>query len=536
MAAPDRPFPPGTAWSDFGGSWSEVPDASSGRLRYASVLSAKNMMIFKLRVLAMGVGMALGTLPAEVPGGIRLAALFSDHAVLQQGKPVPVWGWGAPGDAVSVVFRGHSAQAVTDASGRWQAVLPAMLADNEPGTLTVSSGSTRLVARDVLVGEVWLCSGQSNMEWRVDQVKNANQEIAAAEYPLIRQFRVPKSFGDRPVPDVSGGWSPASPKTVGMFSGVAYFFARDLHRTLNVPIGLINASFGGKMIETFMSPEALEQSGLAAVVGKRWEDERARLPAQMAAWEKTGKGMNPGIVVAQHQPSCLFHAMLAPLAPYGIRGAIWYQGEHNISRAVEYRALFPAFIRDLRAKFGQGDFPFYFVQLANYDAKLDKSREGYPLLREAQLQTLALPATGMAVTIDIGTPENVHPVNKQDVGARLARIAKARTYGLGGVDSGPSVRSGSRENGAIRLAFDHAEGGLRSGPDPAAGFEIAGADGSFRAASVRLDGEEVVVSSPEVPEPVSVRYAWANAPEISLFNREGLPASPFRFTVPDADR
>jgi sialate O-acetylesterase len=420
-----------------------------------------------------------------------------------------------------------------------------MEASVDGGDLVVKSGDRTLTARDVVVGEVWLCSGQSNMEWRVDQANNAEQEIAAADFPLIRQFRVPKTYEETPQSEVKAQWAPASPKTVSNFSAVAYYFARDLHQTLKVPIGLINASFGGKMIETFMSPEAFAASGLEAPVMKRWNDEQARLPALMELWKKKNagntaaggegeevaapKGMNPSVVVAQHRPGCLFNAMLNPLIPYAIKGMIWYQGEHNIARAEEYQSLFPAFIKDMRQKMGQGDFPFYLVQLANYDAKLDKSREGYAKLREVQLNALKLPNTGMAVTIDIGTPENVHPKNKQDVGLRLARWAKAKTYDLGGVYSGPLFQSAERDGAAVRVKFDSVGGGLVAEKELGS-FELAGGDGVFKPATAKIEGDTVIVQSEAVVEPQAVRYAWANAPVATLFNKEGLPASPFRFS------
>lgn len=493
------------------------------------------------RFLHIGLFLASLTVRAQE---LKVASLFTDHAVLQRGKPVPVWGWAKPGDQVEVAYKTGKVSVEADQNGRWQVALPAMEASAAPGDLTIRSGENILSVRDVLVGDVWLCSGQSNMEWRVDQANNAEQEIAAANFPLIRQFRVPKTYEENLQTDVKARWSPASPATVGMFSAVAYYFARDLHQTLNVPIGLINASFGGKMIETFMSPEAFKESGVGAAVQKRWQDEQARLPAMIEVWKKKNaqnaapagdgeeaapKGMNPAIVVEQHRPGCLFNAMLNPLIPYAITGVIWYQGEHNIARADEYKSLFPAFIKDMRAKMGQGNIPFYFVQLANYEAKLDKTREGYAKLRDVQLNTLQLPNTGMAVTIDIGTPENVHPKNKQDVGARLARWAKAKTYDLGGVYSGPLFKSAEREGAVVRVTFDQVGGGLVAEKDLAS-FELAGADGVFKPAMAKIAGDVVLVQSDAIAEPKAVRYAWANAPVATLFNKEGLPASPFRYS------
>ena len=478
----------------------------------------------------MGLGLFLPV--AWASPELKLGALFQDHAVFQQGKPVPVWGWAVPGQKVEVEYRGNKAGVLTGTSGRWQVFLPAMKGSAEPAELVVRAEKS-IVLHDVVVGEVWLCSGQSNMEWHVRDVIHAEQEIAEADFPLIRHFRTSLVVSETPLADCAGAWTPASPSTVPAFSAVAYFFARDLHRNLKVPIGLINTSWGGKMIEVFMSEEALAGSPASEAVSKRWKEQQERFPAVLAAHEKqqatsSGKRTDPRELFAQNRPSSLFNGMISPVIPYAIRGAIWYQGEHNIGRASEYNGLFTAMIADWRQKFQQGDFPFYFVQLANFEAPLDKSREGYAKLREAQLQTLSVPNSGMAVTIDIGTPENVHPKNKQEVGARLARWAQAKTYNLGGVWSGPLFKSAIREASSLRLTFDHAEGGLVAPHEPITSFEVAGASGKFYPATAKIDGRTLVVQASEVKEPVSVRYAWANAPVASLFNKEGLPASPFR--------
>lgn len=470
---------------------------------------------------------------------LTLAPLFTDNAVLQQGKTVPVWGWTDAGGKVEVSFKGQKISATAGEDGRWQADLASLAASAEPADLAITAGDQTRTLHNVVVGEVWLCSGQSNMEWRVDQVINAEKEMAEANFPLIRQFRVPKAYSEKPLTASKGEWTGANPKSVGLFSGVAYFFARDIYQKLKVPVGLINASFGGKMIETFLSPEAIAGDPASAAVKKRWEEEQGRLPAQLALWEKknaepgAAKGMSPGVVVEQHRPSCLFNAMLNPLIPYAIRGMLWYQGEHNIARGAEYRTLFPAFIKDMRKRMGQGDFPFYFVQLANFDAPLDKTREGFAMLREAQLMTFkSLPNTGMAVTIDVGTADNIHPKNKQDVGARLARWAVSRTYNLGGLASGPLFKSAVREGAAMKISFDFVGDGLVARMEPLGGFEIAGADGKFVPATAKIEGDEVLVQAEGVTEPAMVRYAWANAPVATLFNKEGLPASPFRYPTP----
>jgi len=502
-------------------------------------------MNIPLQTIAISAALFLSAITAHAE--LRLGPLFRDHAVLQQGKPVPVWGWTDAGTKVQVEYRGQEQSTVAGPDGRWQVTLTPMNASAEPADLKVSAAQS-IAIHDVLVGEVWICSGQSNMEWHVRDVLNADGEIAGANFPLIRHFRVPHVIADRPQEDFTGTWAAASPKTVISFSAVAYFFARDLHRDLKVPIGLVNTSWGGKMIEVFMSAEAIASDPAFATVEKRWKQEQDRLPTLLAAYEQkkippskpasddpnatpedvAPKGMNPSEVVAQHRPSCLFNGMTNPVIPYAIRGAIWYQGEHNISRASEYRALFSAMITDWRAKFQQGDFPFYFAQLSAFNAPLDKSREGFALLREAQSQTLSLSNTGMAVTFDVGTPENIHPRNKQDVGARLARIAKANTYHLDGEWCGPVLKTAARDGKTVRLSFDHTADGLQLKPTAAAAFELAGPDGRFQPAIARVDGATLVVQCDAITEPASVRYAWGNAPEAALFNSEGLPASPFR--------
>lgn len=483
---------------------------------------------------------------------VRLAPLFVDGAVLQRDRPVAVWGWADAGQTVTVSFRGHTVTATPDGSGRWRVRLPATAASAEPADLLVSAGSETRTVRDVVVGEVWLCSGQSNMQWTVKQSANADREIAAGTFPLIRHFRVPQEHATEPRETTGPAkWMAASPQTVGSFSAVAYYFARDLHRELNVPVGLINTSWGGKMIEVFMSPEALASRPEFGKVFRRWEEEQAALPAKLpeyrrklAEWEaerdaaarsgqpfKKTRPTDPQWVVDQHRPSCVYNGLVHPAMPYGIRGVIWYQGEHNISRPEEYELQLTTMITDWREKFGQGDFPFYFAQLSSFEAPLDKSRDGFARLREAQLRATALTNTGMAVTFDIGTPNNVHPPNKQDVGARLARIAKAKTYGIDVEWSGPLLRSATREQGGIRLRFDHADG-LTLRFAPASSFEVAGADGKFTPVEARVEGRDVLLPLPAGGEIVTVRYAWGNAPAATLFNGDGLPASPFRHSFP----
>ncbi len=488
-------------------------------------------------------------LAANAVADVRLARIFSDHAVLQQRKPVPVWGTAQPGEKVTVEFRGQKVSTVTGDDGEWRVTLKPMPAGG-PFQMTVRGNNT-IVLDDVLVGEVWICSGQSNMEWPVALSNNAEQEIAQANYPQIRLFMVPKAVSDRPLKDLNGGaWQPCTPETVRNFSAVGYFFARELHRTLKVPVGMIQSAWGGTPAESWTSKPTLMANPSLRYLLENWRRAEANYPQalenyqkQLAEWEKAaaqaraeGKPepkkpdppQNPR--TNPWKPSGLFNAMIAPIVPYALQGAIWYQGESNAGRAYEYRTLFPAMIQDWREAWAQGDFPFLFVQLANFMAvKPEPGESAWAELREAQTMTLALPKTGMAVAIDIGDANDIHPRNKQDVGKRLALNALAIAYGKKVVYSGPLYERMRREGNAIRLYFKHVNGGLTTpNGEPLRGFAIAGADRRFVWAEARIEGNTVVVSSPQVLEPVAVRYAWADNPVCNLYNRAGLPASPFR--------
>ncbi|MGC8784903.1 MAG: sialate O-acetylesterase [Armatimonadota bacterium] len=480
---------------------------------------------------------------------VRLARIFSDHAVLQQRKLVPVWGTADPGEKVTVEFRGQKVSTVANDNGEWRVTLKPMPAGG-PFQMTVRGNNT-IVLDDVLVGEVWICSGQSNMEWPVALSNNAEQEIAQANYPQIRLFTVPKAVSDQPLKDLNGGaWQPCTPETVRSFSAVGYFFIRELHRTLKVPVGMIQSAWGGTPAESWTSKPTLMANPSLRYLLENWQRAEANYPQvlenyqkQLAAWEKAAaqaraEGKPEPKKPDQPQdprtnpwkPSGLFNAMIAPIVPYALQGVIWYQGESNAGRAYEYRTLFPAMIQDWREAWAQGDFPFLFVQLANFMAvKPEPGESAWAELREAQTMALALPKTGMAVAIDIGDANDIHPRNKQDVGKRLALNALAIAYGKKVVYSGPLYERMKREGNAIRLYFKHVNGGLTTpNGEPLRGFAIAGADRRFVWAEARIEGNTVVVSSPQVPEPVAVRYAWADNPVCNLYNRAGLPASPFR--------
>jgi sialate O-acetylesterase len=626
-----------------------------------------------------------------------LHPLFSDHMVLQRGARFPVWGWTTPGSRVTVEMRGKEMTTVADARGKWLTRLGPFDAGG-PFTLTIK-GPRTVTLNDVLVGDVWLASGQSNMEMGVTQVNDAKAEVARADYPLIRLFQVPKVAAASPRETVNARWLVCNPTNVaaggwGGFSAVAYFFGRRLHKELNVPVGLIHSSWGGTAAEGWVSPEALselrefapalndlektwadstrppaeydkalddwwaendpgsaaknswadssfdasdwkrmrlprfwEDAGLAGFDGVVWFRKTFELPSEWAGrdlilslgpvddrdttfvngarvgslsqWDaprsyrvaasllKPGTntiavrvldtGVGGGIYGRPEQlkiepadgvgamapislagewgyrasvaladlktqpppqggndfgvPVIRYDGMIAPLLPFAIKGAVWYQGETNVGRAAQYERVMATLIRDWRARFESGDFPFLVVQLANYlerrDAPVDSE---WARLREAQLHiSRNVPRSGLAVTIDIGDAKDIHPKNKQEVGERLALVALARVYGRDLEYSGPTFRSMKIEGARARLSFDHASGGLVSkGVGRLKGFAIAGEDGRFHWADAYVEGEQVVVSSPEVKRPFAVRYAWADNPDADLYNRAGLPASPFR--------
>ena len=636
---------------------------------------------------------------------MKLASLFTNGMVLQQGIPVPVWGSASSGSTVTVRFAGQQVLGTVDADGRWMVRLAPLTANATPAVMEViSSDGSKITLTDILVGEVWVCSGQSNMEWLLTGTLNGGEEVTRAHFPDIRLFTVPQRPSGTPQTEIPGAaWRACSPDTVGNFSAVAYYFARELQSRLNLPIGLIHTSWGGTPAEAWTAWDALLEDAatrgivdafardLPDMVSRReawqrdWEalEEKTRdkgnakysegwagLDEPTGAWadmELPGtwqsRGLNysgivwfrktieiptawagrdlqlaigatdksdttyfnneqvgsmtmaeradswshlrtytvPGNLVkagrnviavrvhsdkyaggmtgptefmqltcpdyaghagiplagtwryaveasyglvqlpeepvsAEHfkAPSALFNGMIFPLLPFAIRGAIWYQGESNADRAVQYRDLFQVLIRNWRKAWGQGDFPFYFVQLANYMARREHPTESrWAELREAQTMALALPNTGMAVAIDIGEADDIHPQNKKDVGLRLALNALHSTYGHTSViPCGPLFRSAKREGSSLRISFDHVGGRLVCQGDALRGFAVAGEDGRFVWAEAKIDGEDILVSSPEITEPRSARYGWADNPDVNLYNKAGLPASPFRTDFP----
>ncbi|MBI1353668.1 MAG: sialate O-acetylesterase [Acidobacteria bacterium] len=481
-------------------------------------------------------GFLLLLLPALAAADVRLPSLIGDHMLVQRDQPIRLWGWAEPGEQVSAAMAGHSSQAVTGPDGRWRVDLMPLPAGG-PHKLEIQ-GKNKITVDDVLVGEVWVGSGQSNMGFQVRNAIHADKEIASATDGQIRLFQVKLETAFTPKDDVTGEWMVCSPKTIPTFTAVGYFFARHLRQKLNIPVGVIQSAWGGTPAEAWTPRETLDNDDELHAFLERWNRQmeayprtKVRFDGQLAKWEASKQGPRPREPAGpghQHQPTVLYNAMIAPLTPYAIGGAIWYQGENNASRGqgYEYEHLMRSMIEAWRQKWGVGDFPFLFVQLANYARVSDTAQ--WPELREAQTHTLRTVNTGMAVTIDIGESQDIHPKNKQDVGLRLGLAARAIAYGEHDlVYSGPIYRETSVEPGKLRLWFDHVGSGLMA-KGPLEGFQVAGGDGRFHAAEAKIDGENIVVWSEHVKTPVAARYAWADDPKAPLYNKEGLPASPFR--------
>ena len=459
-----------------------------------------------------------------------VSPLFASNMVLQRKIPVPVWGWAQPGEKVAVSIEGRSATATAAPDGKWMVKLQPLPVGG-PYKMRIEGTQQTVTLENILVGDVWICSGQSNMEMGIGNVNDAQKEIAEANFPEIRLFTVMKKVAYEPQislvkqdQDLMGQWSVCSPETVKTggwngFTAVGYFFGRQLYQDLKVPIGLIHTSWGGTIAEAWTSAEALQ----ALPDFKPAVDKLTETKANPANGKQDN---NPNVVTV------LYDGMIAPLIPFGIKGAIWYQGESNAGRAYQYRTLLPTMIKDWRSRWGEGDFPFFIVQLANWQKSADEPKDDqWAELREAQSMTAKnLPNTGIAVTIDIGDAADIHPKDKQTVGKRLALSAEHIAYGKRLDYSGPLYKSMSTANGgsAIRLAFDHLGGGLTAKGDKLTGFAIAGDDKKFVWADAQIVGNNVVVSSPQVAHPVAVRYAWHINPVCSLYNKAGIPASPFR--------
>jgi sialate O-acetylesterase len=477
-------------------------------------------------------------------GEVKLPKLFTSHMVLQRDRPIHIWGWADPGEAVSAALNGASESTMAGRLGQWNLYLPAQPAGG-PYQLTVT-GRKAVTLDDILIGDIWFASGQSNMEMPLSGfagsavVNNARDEIARANHPRIRLLFVPHKASPFPLRDFDTNqpWTVCTPETAAKFSAVAYFFGREIADRENVPIGLIDSSWGGTPAEAWMSIEGLSaDSSLMPVFAEYAEMSNAQADVPLVIAEEKREdaaALSAHAPAPQHpwhpdpaswDPTWLYNGMVAPAVDFGIKGVIWYQGESNSRRdmASMYEKVFPALIEDWRAHWRQGNFPFLFVQISSFKPG---SNETWPIVRDAQRRTLALANTGMAVTIDVGDATNVHPSDKQTVGARLALAARAIAYGENVEYAGPLFRQTSNASGAIHVWFDHADGLMARGSD-LQGFEIAGEDHHFVPATAHIDGAGVAVSSPQVPRPAYVRYGWQGFPAVNLYNAAGLPASPF---------
>jgi sialate O-acetylesterase len=475
--------------------------------------------------------LAMLAIASTAVADVRLPGIIGDHMLLQRDAPVRIFGRAEPGEAVAVAFRGQTARTVADAVGRWEAWLQP-LAPAAPAEMTITGANTIKIA-DVLVGDVWIGSGQSNMQWAVRQSDNADTEIAAATFPQIRLFYVPRKTSAVPVDDVEAKWVVCSPESIAGFSAVMYYFGREMHHDLKIPIGLIHSSWGGTPIASWISGPSLVGNARLAPFLNFWQNAIRQFPTNqlrheqaLKKWEASGsQGARPAPPMGpghHHEPTTLYNAMIAPLVKYTINGALWYQGETEAGRAQGhiYGDAMMTLVQDWRRAFALGDFPFYWVQLANFG---NAAKNGHWMrVQEGQVHATALRNTGVAIINDIGNPTNIHPTNKQDVGRRLALLAQNR-------GASPLYRQFTREAGAIRIWFDNAGKALATrGGEAVTGFQIAGPDGKYVQATARIEGTTVLVSSPEIPNPQSVRYAWDYNPVANLVNAAGLPASAFR--------
>lgn len=516
---------------------------------------------------------------------VELAGIFGDHMVLQCDRPILIWGKADPGEKITVTFPGanmpdtRSAETQADENGRWRVEMGPYLI-TAARKLTVKGKDSEVTIHNVCVGEVWLCSGQSNMAWPVKRSLNGQRAINETSSPRLRFYTVPHRVAGEPQEDVKGEWRMCTPESIADFSAVAFYFGMHLRKEMGTPVGLIHASWGGTPAEAWVRADALRgqapgrgQRDLARrtefdPLRKRWDAALKAWPAEqrlhevaLAAWRiKAKAARDAGLRVPRrprpplgpnhpHRPGGLWNGMIAPLRPFSMRGVIWYEGESNVDRATQYRSLFQELIRDWGRELNGSDqsvLPFYFVQLANFGPiKPEPGESTWAELRDAQRHALRMPRTAMAVTIDIGEANNIHPKNKKEVGRRLAFCALSRLYPSDAenvpADSGPVLQGHEREGPRIVLKFSHESlrprahppppvgGGLRTRNDePLRGFAIAGKDKRWYWAHARIHGKTVVCSHPRVPDPVAVRYGWADNPICNLINEAGLPASPFR--------
>jgi sialate O-acetylesterase len=521
------------------------------------MISTHNSTRIASLFLSLALGMASSSL-AEV----QVSKIFGDHMILQQNQPVRVWGQAAPGATVVVVLEGSSASVKTGGDGKWRAELPALKADGKAHTMQIVAGEKTIKFEDILIGEVWICSGQSNMEWQTQGSMNAKEEVAAADYPQIRLFDVPGHVaGPEPQDDPRGTWKICTPQSVPGFSAVGYYFGRELYQNIKVPIGLVGTNWGGTRIEPWTPPlgfravselkdytDNLDSLDPATPAGKanyqkhldQVDTWMTAARAGLAAGKRSGNPPTMGLK-PKGGATEIYNGMVHALTPLSVRGAIWYQGESNAGDGLRYEYMKEALVKGWRTVFENEELAFYWVQLADFQQPSDNpAGGGWGPVREGQRRALRLPHTGMAVTIDVGDARDIHPRNKQDVGKRLARWALAKNYGQDIVCSGPLYKGMKREGDKIRILFDHVGSGLMAGKkiglEPTketAGaelqrFAVQDAEGNWHWAKARIDGETVLVWNDDVKAPAQVRFGYESNPAgINLYNREGLPASPF---------
>ena len=484
---------------------------------------------------------------------LKIPAIIGNHMVLQQKQADPIWGWDTPGAKITVTFVGQIKSAETGADGKWMLKLDPIPANDKPQSIKISDGIQNIEIEDVLVGEVWMCSGQSNMEFLLRNDWNGDLEVAAGNYPKLRLLKVPNVGSQQLQTDFKSVWQASTPQSASGFSAVGFFFGRYLHQILGVPVGLIDNSWGGSAAEAWVRRESLEKDPRFAALMERTvtnevykQTEQANVDyaaamdkykadeakAKAAGLPDVRKPVSPAEWLAGNQrPGNIFNGVVNPTRGYGIKGVIWYQGESNVGRAKEYAQLFPFLIEQWRNEWGQGNFPFYWVQLPNYHNKESNPGESpWAELRESQTQTMSLTNTGQAVIIDLGESKNIHPKNKHDVAARLVRWALVKDYGFRFPCHSPEFQNMEIHDGKVMVKFDCFGSKLRTfDVDEAMGFAVCGSDHIWHWADGKLIGDDQVeLTCSEVMNPVAVRYAWANNPVCNVTSWEGLPVTPFR--------
>lgn len=502
------------------------------------MISFKNIGLF---LLIIGISFSINA-------QIKLPTLVGDNMVLQQNAVVNLWGWASPNEKISIQTDWQSLpiEIIADTEGNWKTAVTTPEGSTKTYSI-VLQGKNKITLHNILIGEVWVCSGQSNMFFPVGReektwktgVKNYEEEIEKANYPEIRLFTVALDASPKPLNNVKGSWKECNPNTIAAFSAVGYFFGKNLYENLHIPIGLISSSWGGTKAEAWTSQQVLESNPDFLPILERNAAKEKEYNVALETYYSTSRKQKletnkdselakivlkkPTKESVNKEPCVLYNAMLYPLVNYSIKGVVWYQGESNSERAYQYRTLFPAMVKNWRDDWKQGDFPFYYVQIAPHQSQNAE-------IRESQLMALkTINNTGMVVTTDVGDPKNIHPIDKQTVGKRLAVLARAKTYGETSLTySGPIYNHMKIEGARIRIYFDYADAGLVQRGEKVTEFEIAGEDKLFYPAVAVIKGKTIVVSSTKVNKPVAVRFAWRAIPDPNLFNKENLPASPFR--------